>query len=299
MSAAPTVLVTGRNGQLGWELERALARENGVPWRVVALDRSGVDLADADALRRVLRETAPAVILNAAAYTAVDRAETEPELAHKVNALAPGILAEEAQRSGALLVHYSTDFVFDGARSGAYGEQNATHPLSEYGRSKLEGERAVAAAGGDHLILRTSWVYAARGSNFVLTMLKLARERERLRVVADQVGCPTWARPLAQATTALLRDIPRARAASGLYHLAARGAVSRSNLARAAIAIARRKAPPGQPWAEIEDIASSEYPLPAARPLNSELDSRRFEQTFGIALPPWEDELRDCLAEPA
>lgn len=297
MSAVPTVLVTGRNGQLGWELERALAQEHGAPWRVVAVDRAGLDLADADAVRRVVRDTAPAVILNAAAYTAVDRAEAEPGLARRVNAEAPGILAEEAKRSGALLVHYSTDFVFDGARTGAYTESDATRPLSEYGRSKLEGERAVTAAAGDHLILRTSWVYAARGSNFVLTMLKLAREREHLRVVADQVGCPTWARPLARATAALLRDPARARSACGLYHLAARGAVSRSNLARAAIAIARRAAPPGQAWAEIEDIASSEYPLPAARPLNSELDSRRFEQAFGIALPPWEEGLRDCLAE--
>src|SRR5688572_7979721 len=210
------VLLIGRSGQLGWELQRSLAPLGGL----VALDRAGMDLADPDSIHRAIADARPEVIVNAAAYTAVDQAESEPDMAMQVNGIAPGIIAEEAARIGALMVHYSTDYVFDGAQDAPYREDDRTAPINVYGHTKLAGEEAVRAAGGAHLIFRTSWVYAARGSNFLLTMLRLARERSELRIVDDQVGAPTWARTVAEATAQVLGAGPGpARERSGVYHL--------------------------------------------------------------------------------
>src|SRR5688572_30739222 len=235
------VLLAGRGGQLGWELQRALAPLGGL----LALDRAGMDLADPDSIHRAIADARPEVIVNAAAYTAVDKAESEPESAMRVNGVAPGIIAEEAARIGALVVHYSTDYVFDGAKDAPYREDDPAAPLSVYGRTKLAGEEAVRAAGGPHLIFRTSWVYAARGSNFLLTMLKLARERRELRIVDDQVGAPTWARSIAELTAQALgvdgAGPGPARQRSGTYHLAAAGAVSWYGFAHAIFRAARAR----------------------------------------------------------
>nr|WP_255210519.1 dTDP-4-dehydrorhamnose reductase [Methylogaea oryzae] len=221
------ILLTGKDGQVGWELQRALAPLG----KVVAVGRDALDLADADGIRRVVRDVAPRLIVNAAAYTAVDKAESEPELAMAINGIAPGILAEEARRLGAGLIHYSTDYVFDGAKQGEYAEDDTPNPVSVYGQTKLAGERAVSSSGAEHLIFRTSWVYGLRGRNFLLTMLRLARERAELRVVADQVGAPTWSRMIAEATAIVVARwyehsagdaTPRPKSGlSGIYHLAA------------------------------------------------------------------------------
>ncbi len=282
------ILLTGRNGQVGWELERSLAPLG----EVVATDHATLDLADPDAIRRVTREVKPAVIVNAGAYTAVDKAESEPELAMRINGVAPGILAEEAKRLGALLVHYSTDYVFDGTKREPYTEEDVPNPINVYGRSKLEGERAVAAAGGRWLVLRTSWVYAARGTNFLRTMLRLAREREVLRVVDDQLGAPTWARNIADATAHLVAATsgPGAVAAVGTYNLCARGGTSWCGFAKAIFSSTVR-AP------RVEAILTREYPTAATRPLNSRLSTQRLQQRTGLALPPWQSGVRLCLAD--
>jgi dTDP-4-dehydrorhamnose reductase len=274
-------LLTGPTGQVGWELAPRLAALG----EVVALDRSALDLADADAIRARVRELRPAAIVNAAAYTAVDRAETEPDLAFAINAAAPGVLAEEAKRIDALLVHYSTDYVFDGTKEGAYVEDDAPNPLSVYGRSKLEGERAIQASGCRHLILRTSWVYASRGRNFLLTMLKLGAERPELRVVADQRGAPTWARDIAEATLKLLVDPP-----AGLFHLTAAGETTWYDFA---CEIMRRAglAP------VVYRIGSDEYPTAARRPANSVLDNARLRAAARIVMPAWKDGVMRCFAE--
>jgi dTDP-4-dehydrorhamnose reductase len=283
------ILLTGCAGQLGRELKRSLACLG----EVIACDRSQLDLARADPLRAALRSIAPAVIINAAAYTAVDKAEAEPGLADTINSLAPGILAEEARRLDALLIHYSTDYVFDGSKATAYTEDDAPAPLSAYGRSKLGGERAIAAAGGRHLIFRTSWVYGLHGANFMKTMLRLARERNELRVVGDQVGAPTWTRHLADATSHVLarKDIP-----DGLYHLAAAGETSWHGYAEAIFGEALR-AGLLENIPVVNRIASADFPLPAARPANSRLDCSRFRRDFGLALPDWRTGLIDCLAD--
>jgi len=283
------ILLTGCAGQLGRELKRSLACLG----EVIACDRSQLDLARADPLRAALRSIAPAVIINAAAYTAVDKAEAEPGLADTINSLAPGILAEEARRLDALLIHYSTDYVFDGSKATAYTEGDAPAPLSAYGRSKLGGERAIAAAGGRHLIFRTSWVYGLHGANFMKTMLRLARERNELRVVGDQVGAPTWTRHLADATSHVLarKDIP-----DGLYHLAAAGETSWHGYAEAIFGEALR-AGLLENIPVVNRIASADFPLPAARPANSRLDCSRFRRDFGLALPDWRTGLIDCLAD--
>ena len=283
------ILLTGCAGQLGRELKRSLACLG----EVIACDRSQLDLARADPLRAALRSIAPAVIINAAAYTAVDKAEAEPGLADTINSLAPGILAEEARRLDALLIHYSTDYVFDGSKATAYTEDDAPAPLSAYGRSKLGGERAIAAAGGRHLIFRTSWVYGLHGANFMKTMLRLARERNELRVVGDQVGAPTWSRHLADATSHVLprKDIP-----DGLYHLAAAGETSWHGYAEAIFGEALR-AGLLENIPVVNRIASADFPLPAARPANSRLDCSRFRRDFGLALPDWRTGLIDCLAD--
>src|SRR5688572_17653115 len=278
------VLLAGRGGQLGWELQRALAPLGGL----LALDRAGMDLADPDSIHRAIADARPEVIVNAAAYTAVDKAESEPESAMRVNGVAPGIIAEEAARIGALVVHYSTDYVFDGAKDAPYREDDPAAPLSVYGRTKLAGEEAVRAAGGAHLIFRTSWVYAARGSNFLLTMLRLARERSELKIVDDQVGTPTWARSVAELTAQALgaggAGPGQARERSGVYHLTADGAVSWFGFAQAifAQASARRadlKAPALIP------IPSAQYPQRARRPANSRLENSRLTATFDLHPP--------------
>ena len=283
------ILLTGCAGQLGRELKRSLACLG----EVIACDRSQLDLARADPLRAALRSIAPAVIINAAAYTAVDKAEAEPGLADTINSLAPGILAEEARRLDALLIHYSTDYVFDGSKATAYTEDDAPAPLSAYGRSKLGGERAIAAAGGRHLIFRTSWVYGLHGANFMKTMLRLGRERDELRVVGDKVGAPTWTRHLADATALILAGHGTAE---GLYHLAASGETSWHGYAEAIFAEARatgllEKSP------TVRRITTAEYPLPAPRPANSRIDCTRFSTDFGLALPDWRTGLADCLAD--
>jgi dTDP-4-dehydrorhamnose reductase len=284
------ILLTGRTGQVGYELERSL-RTLG---EVVAPDRSRMDLADLDQVRAVIRAERPGLIVNAAAYTAVDKAETEPGLAHRINAEAPAAMAAEARLLGAAMVHYSTDYVFDGSKQGAYVETDPTGPLNVYGHSKLAGEHAIAAAGIPHLILRTSWVYGMHGRNFLLTMLRLAQQRDTLHVVADQHGCPTWSRDLASATAALLQlardDGPEWWMRNGgLYHMAAQGSTTWHGFAHAIMAEADvpiRVAP----------ITTSEYPAPAVRPANSVLDCKKLASRF-LALPAWEKSLPICLAE--
>jgi dTDP-4-dehydrorhamnose reductase len=290
------VLLAGRNGQVGWELERSLAPLG----EVVALDRAGMDLADPDSIVKAIRGARPDVIVNAAAYTAVDRAESEPDLAMRINGVAPGIIAGEAARSGALVVHYSTDYVFDGAKAAPYREDDATGPASAYGRTKLAGEEAVRAAGAPHLIFRTSWVYCARGSNFLLTMLRLAGERSELRIVDDQVGAPTWARSIAQLTARALgaggAGPGPAREKSGVYHLAAAGAVSWFGFAQAIFAQAgARRAEFRTP--ALTPIPTSQYPLPARRPSNSRLDTSKLAAAFGLTPPGWEVMLGECMKE--
>lgn len=289
------VMVIGSNGQLGWELRRALA----VLGPVTSLGRAELDLADADAIRATLREHAPALVVNAGAYTAVDRAESEPTLAEAVNAVAPGVLAEECVRLGAALIHYSTDYVFDGTQRTPYVETDATRPLSVYGRTKLEGEQAVQAAGGAHVIFRTAWVYASRGRNFLLTMRRLSNERDELRVVDDQVGSPTWARLLAQATARIVRDSNLLetrdtgwlRERSGVYHLACAGQTSWCGFARAIV-----EQVPGARRVPVKPIATSDYPTPARRPAYSVLNCDKALRVFGVRLPSWDEALRQCAA---
>jgi len=285
--ARPRILVTGANGQLGFELARSL----GALGEVVAADRETLDLARPDAIVAVVRAARPQLIVNAAAYTAVDRAETERDLAFAINGRAPGILAEEARRLGAVLIHYSTDYVFDGAGSIPYREDAPTAPLNAYGESKLAGERAVAAAGGQALVFRTSWVYGLRGSNFLLTIRRLAAERDELRIVADQVGVPNWCRVLAEATVRVAGSGTAALAdRAGLYHLSSTGATSWYEFARAIVGDAPRP--------RVVPITSADYPTPARRPAYGVLDTTRFERAFGFALPSWRDALARCLAEP-
>lgn len=290
------ILLLGKNGQVGWELQRALAPLG----RITACDSDECDLADPAALRDLVRAVHPDAIVNAAAYTAVDRAESERDLAWAVNAAAPGVLAEEATRLDAWLVHYSTDYVFDGSKSGAYGEEDATAPLSVYGASKLAGEQAIAASGCRYLIFRTSWVYAARGGNFARTMLRLAQERESLRVVGDQFGAPTAAELIADVTAHCLRDAvrPGGDACLGLYHLVAGGETSWHGYARFVLqqaveaGIELRCAPD-----DVHAITTAEYPTPARRPANSRLDTARLQRVFGLTLPDWTYHARRTLAE--
>lgn len=293
----PTIIVTGADGQVGWELCRALAPLG----RVVALRRSDVDLAEHDRLREAVRGLRPALIVNAAAYTAVDRAESEREAAFAVNAVAPGVLAAEAARTGATIVHYSTDYVFDGAADRAYVEDDPPSPMSVYGASKLAGDEAVAASGAPHLILRTSWVYAARGSNFMRTMLRLAHEREELRVVADQSGAPTPARLVAQVTAQLLArhatgasfELPAER--WGSYHVASSGVTSWYEFACAILALDPRR--DDQRCRAVTPIATSEFPTPARRPAYSVLDTGKLERTWGLRMPEWRGQLELVMRE--
>lgn len=288
---APIILLIGKNGQVGWELARAL----GPLGRMVSVDFPEIDLANGGSLRRWVRETRPLFIVNAAAYTAVDKAETEPEKAMQINGLAPGILAEEATRAGALLVHYSTDYVFDGAKTEPYVETDAANPLSVYGRSKLAGDQAVQAVAAHHLIFRLCWVYGARGQNFLLTILRLARERERLRVVCDQHGAPTWARMIAEATALALKQTLAAAdfaAYAGLYHLAAAGLTNWHGFAEKIVQLMPRE---GRKCVAVEPITTPEYAALARRPLYSRLSCAKLERTFGLRLPQWEESLRQVL----
>jgi len=283
------ILLTGVNGQVGWELQRTLAPLG----EVVAADRSRLDLSDTAGIRRSVAAIAPDLIVNPAAYTAVDKAESEPGLAHAINAAAPGELAA----CGIPLVHFSTDYVFDGRKPGAYTEADAPNPLGVYGASKLAGEEAVARAGIPHLILRTSWVYGLRGRNFLLTMQKLARERDSLSVVDDQFGAPTWSRLIAEATAlAVARwlDRPDLTATTGVYHLTCGGRTSWHGFTAAILA---HLAASDAKLARLVAIPSSGYPTPAARPANSQLDCRKLADTFGVRLPDWEQALALCLEQ--
>jgi dTDP-4-dehydrorhamnose reductase len=284
------ILLTGRDGQVGFELARTLAPLG----ELIAFDRPGLDLANPDALVAACRAVRPALIVNAAAYTAVDKAESEPEVAQAVNGLAPGILAEEARRLGAVLVHYSTDYVFDGNKRAPYVETDPVAPLNEYGRSKLAGERSIGESGCKHLVLRTSWVYGPRGRNFLLTMLSLAATRDELRVVADQRGAPTSCVFLAEATARALAAIPGEGVPSGTYHLSASGETTWADFARAIFA--RAAVRPGFRPPRVIPILSSEYPTPAARPAYSVLSHRKFQVAFGFAPTRWEAQLDGCMA---
>ena len=289
-----TILLTGKTGQVGWELQHTLA-PLGI---LIALGRDKMDHANPDSIRSAIRDTKPDVIVNAAGYTTVDKAEGEGELVTRVNAVAPGIIAEEAKRISAVLVHYSTDYVYDGEQKRPYTEDDAPNPVNTYGKSKLAGERAIQAVGGAHLILRTSWVYSARSSNFVLDILRLAREKPVLSVVSDQFGSPSWARALAESTADLLRKQHLMQGRGGVYHLSATGQASRCEFARAIIRIMKEYTGTKDGWAEIIPITTAQYPpLPASRPLNPVTDKSRIKRVFGIEMPDWESQLRSFLAE--
>jgi dTDP-4-dehydrorhamnose reductase len=294
------ILLTGRNGQVGYELERSLQGLG----EIVALDRAIVDLSDSGKLRELVRTVKPALIINPAAYTGVDQAECEPDLAMRINADAPAVMAEEARKLGAALVHYSTDYVFDGTKSGNYAEDDVPNPQNAYGRSKLAGEQAIQASGVPHVILRTSWVYGTRGRNFLRTVQRLAQERDELRIVADQFGAPTWSRTIADATAHMLAKLQGKAGAkgerciadetwhdhAGLYHLTAQGKTSWYGFSQEIVA---QLVLPHKPV--VVAISTAEYPLPARRPQSSVLCSEKFMRTF-CSLPDWESALRLCLA---
>jgi dTDP-4-dehydrorhamnose reductase len=292
------LLLLGKAGQVGWELQRSLAPLG----ELIALGHDSTDLkadfAHPEQLSETVLKVRPDVIVNAAAHTAVDKAESEPELARKLNATSPGVLAEAAQQIGALMVHYSTDYVFDGSGSRPWVETDATGPLSVYGRTKLEGEQLVAQRCARHLIFRTSWVYAARGGNFAKTMLRLARERERLTVIDDQFGAPTGAELLADVTAHALRDALREPGKTGIYHLVAGGETTWNGYARFVLEQARAggvelKASPDA----VDAVPTSAFPTPATRPHNSRLDTAKLQSTFGIALPHWQAGVARMLRE--
>ena len=280
------ILLTGKNGQVGWELQRALAPLG----EITACDREQLDLCNVSQVRRRIRELQPQLIVNAAAYTAVDRAESEPEVAMQINATAPAAMAEAAKEVGALLVHYSTDYVFDGSSKEPYTEDDATNPLNVYGKTKLAGEQAIRSSGASCLIFRTSWVYGARGKNFLLTILRLARERNELTIVNDQIGAPTWSRDIAEATARIVRHMgteknlaASAGEFSGIYHLTSTGTTSWFGFAEFALAAAKL-----QDAVSLKPIDTAQYKTAARRPLSSILDSSRLVRTFGFTLPPWQ-----------
>ncbi len=278
------ILLLGAHGQVGWEVARALTSQD-----VLTYGRAQADLSDLEGLRGVVQRANANIIINAAAYTAVDKAETERDMAERINHDAVAVLAAHAKQTNALLIHYSTDYVFDGAKPQPYVEIDAPNPISVYGATKLRGEHAIAASGCHHIIFRTSWVYAARGHNFIKTILRLAQEREELKVVADQVGAPTSAALIAQVTAQALSN----PALSGTYHLTASGETTWHGLAVAALAEARRlglalKAGPNQ----VKRISTTDYPTPAKRPANSRLNTDKLRTALRLALPAWEDHVR-------
>ena len=287
----PRILLTGKTGQVGWELARALAPLG----ELIAPGRGEMDLADPDSIRSAIRQARPEIIVNAAAFASVDEVEAQPELAMQVNGVAPGILAEEAKRIGALLVHYSSAYVFDGRSTRPYVEEDPPNPINVYGKTKLAGERAIAACGGAHLILRMSWIYSLRGVNFLTTFLKLAREKKELPVVNDQIGNPTWARAVAEATATLLGS-GDVRDRAGLYHLSASGSVSRFTFAERILAIARELLRMNTNTT-LKPVTTADYPLPAARPLNCATSKQKIGRAFGIEMPRWDAQLRSSLAQ--
>ncbi|MGX9701008.1 dTDP-4-dehydrorhamnose reductase [Janthinobacterium lividum] len=285
------ILITGKTGQVGYELERSLQGLG----EIIAVDRSQMDLADLDQVRDVIRRVKPTLIVNPAAYTAVDKAESEPELALRINGEAPGVMAEEAKKLGAAMIHYSTDYVFDGSKDGAYVETDPTCPVNVYGSSKLAGEQAIQAAGIPHLILRTSWVYSTHGKNFLLTMRRLAQEREELGIVSDQYGAPTWSRTIADTTAHIVAQSLAAAdqrtwwdERSGLYHLTAQGKTSWFGFTEAIMAHPSVVKKP-----KLKPILAQDYPVPAKRPSNSVLSSQRLIDTF-CNLPQWQTALKLC-----
>lgn len=288
-----TILLTGVNGQVGFELARSLQGLG----KVIALDRNGLDLGDLDQVRRVVREVKPGLIVNPAAHTAVDKAETDAEAAMRLNAEAPGVLAEEAKRLGAAMIHYSTDYVFDGTKNGAYVETDVVNPQNVYGKSKLAGEQAIATSGCAHLIFRTSWVYGTRGKNFLLTMLRLGADRDELSVVADQFGAPTWSNTIAALSANVLAQAPALgdgdwwQQNSGVYHLTASGATSWHGFAEAIFEFSDLAKKPS-----VNPIPASAYPTPAARPGNSRMSNDKLAYTFGVRAPDWRDALRLLMA---
>lgn len=291
-----TILLFGKNGQVGWELQRSLAPLG----RIIALGRDECDLASQDQVRAIVRTHKPDIIVNAAAYTAVDKAESDADAARTVNAIFPGILATEAKSLGAWLIHYSTDYVFDGNKQSSYVEDDAPNPLSVYGATKLEGEQLIQQSDCQYLILRTSWVFAARGANFAKTILRLAQDREELKVIADQFGAPTSAELIADITALCLRDVlrPGAEAKRGLYHLAAAGETTWHGYACFVLEQAVRA---GQalkcPAGKVGAIPTSGYPLPAPRPANSRLNTLKLQQAFDLYLPDWRYHTERMLTE--
>ena len=284
------ILISGQHGQVSRELQKRL----GALGELVVLGRDQLDLAQPEQIRQQVRRVRPDLIINAAAYTAVDKAESESRTAFAVNAEAPGILAEEALALGIPLIHYSTDYVFDGRKNAPYTEDDAPDPLGVYGQSKLAGEHAINAVQGQHLILRTSWVYSTHGHNFLLTMQRLLQEKPELRIVADQIGAPTWAGTIADSTLALIERWQAGETGAwGTYHLTAQGETSWFGFAQAIGAALREQ---GKPCANLLPIPSSDYPTPAARPLNSRLNCARLLREWGVAQPDWQTALRECLA---
>jgi dTDP-4-dehydrorhamnose reductase len=302
MPERPRILVTGAGGQVGGALKRTLAPLG----EVVVPGRAELDLAAADSILRMVREVRPRWVVNAGAYTAVDKAESEPELARAINAVAPGVFGEEGKKIGAAVVHFSTDYVFAGTKSAPYVETDATGPLNVYGRTKLEGEQALEKSGAAHLIFRTSWVYSATGKNFLRSILRMAREREVLRIVADQHGAPTWSEELARMTARVIARV-EGRAAggalevattplNGIYHVTGAGETTWFGFARAIVEEAQRLEPEAK-LAKVEAITTAEYPTPAARPRNSRLDCTKLEQVFGWRMPEWRESVGRVVAE--
>jgi dTDP-4-dehydrorhamnose reductase len=293
------ILLLGCNGQVGWELQRSLAPLG----NVIACDFDSVTDRRADftkpaAIGELIDRIQPQVIVNAAAHTAVDKAESETDLAHTINAITPGVIAERARALGALFVHYSTDYVFDGSGDQARDELAATRPLSVYGKTKLEGEERIRASGGRHLILRTSWVYAARGHNFIKTMLRLAAERDELSVISDQIGAPTGADLLADVTAQAIGQVITGRGETGLFHCVAAGHTSWFDYARFVIEWARTQGLPVKVKPEaIRAVATEAYPTPAQRPRNSRLSTEKLQRVFSLALPPWQHGVERMLRE--
>ena len=311
MIPSAPILLTGKNGQIGFELQKLLPRLG----NLTALDREDMDLCDPKEIRRVVRELRPCLIVNAAAYTAVDQAETDQDAARALNAEAPAILAEEARKIGAALVHYSTDYIFDGLKNSPYLEDDPQNPVSVYGRTKLAGEAAILAAGVPHLIFRTAWVYGTRGRNFLLTILRLASQRDELRIVSDQIGAPTWCREIAEATTSILEKFflgpdpgSSLPSVSGTYHMTAAGITTWFDFAQA-ILDAGARIPPDVSWftaatsgrpliaRRMVPITTAEYPTPARRPPYSVLSNERLFQTFGVRLPAWRVQLHSAVSD--
>lgn len=295
MSHFGRILIVGASGQVGRELQRSFAGTG----ELLCVDRESVDLAVEDQVRKLVYREQPDMILNAAAYTAVDRAESEPEVAMAINAMAPRVLAEEARRREILLVHYSTDYVFDGLKKGPWVESDTPNPLNTYGASKLAGENAIQEVGGKYLIFRTSWLYGPHGNNFLLTMLRLGKERERLSIVNDQIGAPTTSLDLADATRKIVEGVSSGRLGSpqdwaGIYHVTSAGSTSWYGFAEH---IFSQTAVTGKPRPAITPIQSSDYPTAAVRPRNSILSNEKLKQKMGIELPPWQGALEKVLAK--